>query len=541
VWHILGLLLILAAPARAGDRQIVRLKFSYPEQVQALDDLHLDFVSEAPSRERDAIVTDAELAEIRARGFAAEIVRAKDAVLAVPAQYHDYYETYHVFDSLQALYPDIMHIDTIGYSLWQHDPIWGIRISDYPGQDEDESAILFTGITHAREPLGAEIVIHLAKYLCTNYATSPQVRRWVDSLEILMIPVVNVDGYQFLFDSATVYPYWRKNQRDNDANGRFNRDYDGVDLNRNFDWRWSYAGSTTPSSETYRGPSAGSEPEVQTWCRLARHHCPVFGIAYHSYGNVVIYPWRFNNLPTPDEDILLATAQAMARLTGYGVSTTGGSNTSAAWTYAHLGMLDYMVETCVNEFIPRAESIPTICALNFRADTFLLSRMLYGGIYGHVRDAVTDSQLVAEVQVSGRVDTALPRRYADSAFGRFHRALLPGSYALRFSAPGYETLAVAGIAVSDDSLTRVEVHLQRRTAVTEPPSRTYPLLPDVRPSPFVRATTFCGRERIVVLDALGRRVAECHGERIGADLAPGVYFVRSLTSPSASARIVKLR
>lgn len=52
------LTLVLAVSARAADRQIVRLKLSCPEQVQVLDDLHLDFVSEGMALERDAVVTD---------------------------------------------------------------------------------------------------------------------------------------------------------------------------------------------------------------------------------------------------------------------------------------------------------------------------------------------------------------------------------------------------------------------------------------------------------------------------------------------------
>jgi carboxypeptidase T len=533
-----------AAVAQPADRQIVRIRFSAPEQVRALEDLNLDFVSEALTRERDAVVSDDELATIRARGFPTTIVKAKDGRFSIPAEYHDYLETFRVFDSLQTRYPDILHIDTIGYSLWQHDPIWGIRISDHPDQDEDESAILFTGVTHAREPMGDEILIHLAKYLCSNYASSPAVRRWVDSLEILMIPIVNVDGFQFMFDSATVDPWWRKNQRDNDHNGRFNRDYDGVDLNRNFDWRWTWSGSTNPPDVDYRGPSAGSEPEVQTWCRFALRHRPVFGISYHSYGNVVIYSWRWgNNDSTPDEDIFVATGQVMAQLTGYALRPTGGCNGSAPWTYGRVGVLDYMIETSASEFIPRAESIPTICAINFKADTFLLSRMLYGGVWGHVRDAVSDSPLVAEIQVVGRTDTALVARVSDSTFGRFHRALLPGSYDLVFTAPGYETLFATGIPTSNDSLTRLEVRLRRRTAIIEQPATARRMTLDIRPNPFIGSTALPGheRERLLVLDPLGRRVAECFGDRIGAALSPGVYFVRPVTGDGSATRIVKLR
>jgi hypothetical protein len=73
-------------------------------------------------------------------------------------------------------------------------------------------------------------------------------------IQLQIAPVVNPDGYQY---SHVHDRYWRKNRRPND-DGSY-----GVDLNRNFANHWGEGGaSKTPSSETYRGPSAFSEPEV---------------------------------------------------------------------------------------------------------------------------------------------------------------------------------------------------------------------------------------------------------------------------------------
>ncbi|MBM3314437.1 hypothetical protein FJY71_01150 [candidate division WOR-3 bacterium] len=535
---LLAVAVSLVALAAAGDRLLVRIHLSYPEEVQYLDDLGLDFASEAPTADRDAIVTESELAAIRSRGFRVDVVR-HNPTFVIPAEYHDYFETFAVFDSLQSLYPGILRIDTVGWSLWQHDPIWGIRISDNPSVEEDEPALLYTGVTHAREPLGCEILVHLARYLCANYVSSAQVRRWVDSLDIWLVPILNVDGYQFMFDSAQTYPYWRKNQRDNNNNGRFDRNYDGVDLNRNFDWRWTVGGSTTPSSETYRGPYAGSESEVQAWCALSRRELPVFGISYHSYGEVVMYPWRYQGLPTPDEDALQATAQRMAQLIGYTVSTTSGSNMSSDWLYARTGQLDVLIETYTDEFIPEPGQIPVVCADNFHADTFLFNRVFYSAICGHVRDAVTDSALVAEVQVLGRVDTALDPRLSDSVFGRYWRVLVPGVYGLRFIADGYETLTRTGLRVGADSLTHFEARLQRLTGIAQRPSAAR--CPDLRvvPNPFVSCAAVPGREleRFELFDVNGRVAGTFPGTLIGAGLAPGVYF---LEAGDRRFRLVKL-
>jgi hypothetical protein len=72
--------------------------------------------------------------------------------------------------------------------------------------------------------------------------------------EFVVFPAVNPDGYAY---TQTVRE-WRKNRRNN-GDGTF-----GVDPNRNWshDWGQSTGGSTTTSSDTYRGPSALSEQET---------------------------------------------------------------------------------------------------------------------------------------------------------------------------------------------------------------------------------------------------------------------------------------
>ncbi len=536
----LAALLMVTALAAGGEQMLVRIHLDAPEQVRVLDDLGLDFVSEAMTADRDAIVTEAQLAEIRVRGFSVE-VRQSQLRFAIPAEYHDLLETRAVLESLQTLHPQILHIYTVGWSQWRHEPVWAIRISDNPAAEEDEPAVQFTGVTHAREPMTNEIVIHLAKYLCAGYDSSAQVRRWVDSIEIWLVPVLNIDGFLWLFDSATVSPWWRKNQRDNNNNGRFDKNYDGVDLNRNFDWRWTYGGSTNPPDLTYRGPYAGSEAEVQAWCRLSRRELPVFGIGYHSYGDLVIYPWRHESRATPDEDVLLAVAQAMAQRIGYTVSTTGGSNTSSAWNYARAGVLDYMIETVADEFVPPGSEIAGVCAANFNADTFLLNRVLRSAICGHTTDAVSGSPVVAQVQVLGRVDSTLDPRLSDSSFGRYWRALQPGVYTLRFIAAGYETLTRTALKVGADSLTHYEARLQPTTGIADG-RREGRRAVTVTSSPFVGSTALvnAGPVEVMLFDAGGRLVERCSPRRVGANVPAGVYWLR-LTRTDCAVRIVKLK
>jgi hypothetical protein len=65
----------------------------------------------------------------------------------------------------------------------------------------------------------------------------------------------------------------------------------------------------------------------------------------------------------------------------------------------------------------------------------------------------------------------------------------------------------------------------------------------VTPNPFVSFAKVPGHEaeRFALYDIEGRRVGTYKGDRIGADLTPGVYFIKPLNQDSKPLRIVKLR
>ncbi len=70
------------------------------------------------------------------------------------------------FDQLRNLYPEIISDRLIiGESLEGHD-IWAFKLSDNPDQDENEPQVLYTGLTHAREPLSMmNLFYFIQKYL----------------------------------------------------------------------------------------------------------------------------------------------------------------------------------------------------------------------------------------------------------------------------------------------------------------------------------------------------------------------------------------
>ena len=100
-------------------------------------------------------------------------------------------------------------------------------------------------------------------------------RRCLASTEVWFIPVFNLDGYDYTFQTRGSR-LWRKNLRDTNGNGTIGSG-DGVDTNRNFAEQWGYdneGSSATPSNETYRGAAPESEPEVSSFHALMKRIKP---------------------------------------------------------------------------------------------------------------------------------------------------------------------------------------------------------------------------------------------------------------------------
>jgi hypothetical protein len=124
----------------------------------------------------------------------------------------------------------------------------------------------------------------------TGYGVNPEITRLMDQVDVYLVPIMNPDGYEY---SWTTNRLWRKNRRDN---GMFPVPSWGVDLNRNWDDHWGLVGSSKwPTSDTYMGPSAASEPEVQAIQRAYLASRNVIAAAdVHAYSQLIMWPWGWS-------------------------------------------------------------------------------------------------------------------------------------------------------------------------------------------------------------------------------------------------------
>jgi hypothetical protein len=235
--------------------------------------------------------------------------------------WHTYAETLAEMNLLHTQYPNLISAPfSIGVT-GEGRSIWAIKLSDNVAVDEDEPEVLIDGAHHAREIMPVEMSLYFPRYLCENYGTDPTATFLVDNREFWFIPIVNVDGFVY---NETTNPnsggMWRKNRRNN-GDGSY-----GVDINRNYPYMWGYddsGSSPTPSSDTYRGPSAGSEPEVQAYMNFVKSRHFLTHDSLHSYGGMILFPWGYTLTHSPDDAALRAVATERATQNGYSIGQAG--------------------------------------------------------------------------------------------------------------------------------------------------------------------------------------------------------------------------
>jgi len=325
--------------------------------------------------------------------------------------------------------------------------LFALKISDHVALDEDEPAMLIVANHHAREIGTAVIALYAAEQLTGGYQTDARVTAAVDGHEIWIAPVWNPDGYNDVF---TANRMWRKNRRPFTTGT-------GVDQNRNYPQAWSTScsGSPSPASDTYKGPSAGSEPETRTMMMWSEAERFAKVIDYHSYGREVLYAYRC--LGHPFTAWMQQEAARLSQASGYGGHTRvpSADGEHQQWQFARMGAYAFLIETHV-EFQPPYESAVNEAATVWPGILSVLERPI--PVSGHVMDAVTGAPLSARIELQNVTFANGETNSSGGSYGAYHMFLPPGTYDVRFSAAGYAP-AVHRVTVIANSATALAVAL----------------------------------------------------------------------------------
>lgn len=441
----LVLLAMLASGSAGLGRSLwVEIDSADPSADRALLEAADYDVAGTSDRAVGLIVDEPELECLRIEGWTAEVrgIGAPYREHAAPTDrlspdlgYRTWAEVQSDLAALELIRPDLAQVVDLMAALsipataeGRH--LLALKISDHVEAEEDEPAIFVIALHHARELNTIEAAFDTAEELITLYDADPRIANWVDQYETWVVPVVNPDGLEYVWN---VDSHWRKNRRNNGL-GSY-----GVDLNRNYPFLWGACGnvSATPDSPVFRGPNPASEPEVQAMIALAEAEQPLVVISYHSYGREVLYPYVCATMAEPVK--IGAGRNVYASAAGYRARYASASGEDFEWHYNSRNSMAYLIEIGYGFQPPFQETMDEIEQRVRPAWRAVFGRLARApGILGHVRDQADGTPIAAEIEIAEipfEEDEALG---SETRHGRFHVVLPPGSYTLTFSAAGYQ-------------------------------------------------------------------------------------------------------
>ncbi|MFO7949970.1 MAG: M14 family zinc carboxypeptidase [Candidatus Fermentibacteraceae bacterium] len=289
-------------------------------------------------------------------------------------------------DDLHASYPGITSAPTSIGDTYQGRPQLVMKISTDNNFDNDDPSMAnawYDGLIHAREGASMRNVRSFMEWLCANYGEEGycglQATWLLENREIWCLPCNNVDGWVYNEDQQPGGGGMHRKNMNWSAGG------DGIDLNRNWAVGWGGLGSSgNPSDQTYRGTAPLSEPETDNVDMFWQDHPPAQMHSTHTYGNILIYPWGYQDDPPTDIEDYETQAEMMVQ---WGTGEMWGQSSqllyySSGNTRDHAyGLYDAMSwnhETGADfeGFWPSAENVVKLTRRNLRS--FLVTACLAG-------------------------------------------------------------------------------------------------------------------------------------------------------------------
>ncbi|KAG5443032.1 Carboxypeptidase E [Clonorchis sinensis] len=322
---------------------------------------------------------------------------------------------------------------------------------------------------HGNEPVGRELLLRLAFYLCENYQDGNWAIRWlVNNTRIHILPTMNPDGFDISVNAS-----YKEGKV-----GRLNRN--NVDLNRNFPdldkvvFR-NMKHQDKPIDHLYDGPFIGSEFEretsmIMTWLS---HINFVLSANLHGGALVVNFPYDSSSdgkseiQRTPDHatfvDLARSYADRSPKMRSGEVLCDDedhdfdrGIVNGAQWYPINGSMQDYnylatnafevTVELGCKKFPPNSE-LPGLWNENKNAlmnFMFQVHRGVKGLVYGYDgKNLLPVSQAVVRVvNVTDPYNVhVITHNIWSGPQGDYYRLLTPGRYWIRFEAPGFDSAA----------------------------------------------------------------------------------------------------
>src|SRR3954454_19241138 len=364
------------------------------EDLGKLEALGVDVTHSARVGSVDVLITAAkELSALKSAGFKYRVLdsnvfqteqreaaktrayAAADGPSALPTgrkEYRNLEDFEAELKQIVAKYPSIARPVELPKKSFQGRPLMGVELSTNVKATDDGKPVYFVmGTHHAREWPAAEIPMEFAWYIAKGSESDDQVKSLLKRERIVVVPVINPDGYVTSRTTPSAYDttgqsgldtaeevatggfgaYRRKTCSGAVPDGTFPCLLQwGVDPNRNYGEGWGAAGaSSNPYTQTFRGLSPWSESETQAVHEYSRSRQVTALVTVHNFASLVLRPPGLRvKGKAIDEDRMKQLGDTMAADTGYTSQYSwqlyDTSGTTEDWNYAAAGTYGYTIE-----------------------------------------------------------------------------------------------------------------------------------------------------------------------------------------------------
>lgn len=309
-------------------------------------------------------------------------------------------------------YPNICQLVQFGSSV-NGLPLYMMKISDNVATEEFEPELKYVSSIHGDEVVGYDMLIRLIQLLTSEYGTTQRITDIVNNTELWICPMFNPDGYV--------------------AHERYNAD--GIDLNRN-----------------YPMPTGTQHPDGNPWgaeniamMSFSQAHSFNMSMNFHGGELVLNYPWDYTYTLAPDDALLQEMSltytrphTALYNSSDFVHGITNGAawyvitGSMQDWLYHFTGCIDITAEIGTNKW-PSSSQLPTYWNNN-KESILRYIEFAQNGVKGII-STPNGVPLNATISVAGNTKTI----NNDPDVGDYHRLLLPGTYQITATVPGYES------------------------------------------------------------------------------------------------------
>nr|XP_033777594.1 carboxypeptidase D [Geotrypetes seraphini] len=138
-----------------------------------------------------------------------------------PNRYHSFKDLSESLRALYLNYPQITNLTSLGQTV-EYRQIWSLEISNKPNLSESEDPkIRFVAGIHGNAPVGTELLLAFAEFLCMNYKKNSVVTKLIDRTRIVIVPLLNPDGREKAQEKACTSEIGRTNANGKDLDTDF--------------------------------------------------------------------------------------------------------------------------------------------------------------------------------------------------------------------------------------------------------------------------------------------------------------------------------